>query len=107
MKESFNPSQAELEASLHTLLEGDFWIRDLSPDETYARLQDDTDGDRSAKNQLQVHVASDGDLHVFLPYSNESLRFRSYFGGGASPRVRNALIVLAEAIRRDNEDCPQ
>jgi hypothetical protein len=28
-------------------------------------------------------------------------------GGGQSPRVRNALLILAEAIRLDNIDAPQ
>lgn len=106
-KTCFNPSPRELESALHTVLEGDFWIKSLSPDETYARLQDDRDGCSGDKHKLQVHVANDGDLHVFLPNSFESLRFRNYFGGGGSLRVRNALLVLAEAIRRDNEDHPQ
>lgn len=102
-----NPTKPELNKALHDLLEGDYWIDTLSPNESYSRLHDDTDGHTTTDHTLQVYVAQDADLHVFLPNSMESLRFRSYFGGGKSLRVRNALMVLAEAIRRDNEDRPQ
>lgn len=35
-------------------------------------------------------------------------RFRMpLVGGGQSPRVRTALVILAEAIRLDNEEHPQ
>lgn len=36
-----------------------------------------------------------------------TLRFRTFGGGGLSPRTRNALMILAEAIRRDKEERPQ
>lgn len=35
------------------------------------------------------------------------LMFRSYDGGGKSQRVRNALMILALAIKLDNEEYPQ
>lgn len=102
-----NPTKTELDKALNDLLEGDFWIDSLKADECYSRVHDDNDGDTSIDNTLQVYIAQDADLHVFLPYSLESLRFRNYFGGGKSLRVRNALLVLAEAIRRDNAERPQ
>lgn len=102
-----NPTKPELDKALHDLLEGDFWIDTLSADVCYSRLHDDRDGHTTSEHTLQVYVAPDADLHVFLPNSMESLRFRNYFGGGKSLRVRNALMVLAEAIRRDNEERPQ
>lgn len=100
-------SDKELNTALDNLLEKDFWISTLAPDQVYTRLQDDRDGHTGEEHQLRVYIAQDADLHVFLPYSFESLRFRNYIGGGRSLRVRNALLVLAEAIRRDNESRPQ
>ncbi|WP_455233423.1 hypothetical protein [Geopseudomonas aromaticivorans] len=104
---SRNLSKSEADKALNDLLENDFWVDTLSTDEFYSRLHDDRDGHTTIDHALTVAVASDADLHVMLPNSMESLRFRSYFGGGKSPRVRNALMVLAEAIRRDNAECPR
>jgi hypothetical protein len=97
----------ELATSLDNLIERDFWPKSLAPDQIYTRLHDDRDGETGEEHQLRVYIAQDGDLHVFLPHSFESLRFRNYIGGGKSLRVRNALLVLAEAIRRENEQRPQ
>ena len=104
---SHNPSKQRIDKALHDLLEGNYWIDTLQADECYSRVQDDNDGDNSDANKLKVYIAQDADMYVFLPYSMQSLRFRNYFGGGHSLRVRNALLVLAEAIRRDNEERPQ
>jgi len=38
--------------------------------------------------------------------SGKDIRFRTYGGGGMSLRTRAALLILAEAIRLDNEDRP-
>jgi hypothetical protein len=100
-------TEKSIQQSIDRLLENDFWIPSLAPNELYSRLHDDRDGDSEEKHQLRVYVAPDADLHVFIADSMESLRFRNYFGGGKSLRVRNALMVLAEAIRRDNDDRPQ
>ncbi len=97
----------EMDKALNDLLESDFWIDTLKPDEIHQRLPDDTDGETGLEHRLQVYIAQDTDVHVFLPDGMSSLRFRNYFGGGRSQRVRNALMVLAEAIRRDNEERPQ
>lgn len=107
MKKPFNPTQAQLDKALHSLLEGDYWINTLGPDEIHVRRHDDSDGKGGAEHELQVYLAQDADVHVFLPYQSHSLRFRHGLGGGHSPRVRNALMVLAKAIRRDNEDRAQ
>ena len=42
----------------------------------------------------------------YEPPNQPPLRFRTGFGG-MSPRARNALILVAEAIRLDNEQSPQ
>lgn len=107
IKKPFNPTQAELDKALHSLLEGDYWLNTLGLDEFHVRRQDDCDGEGGLEHQLQVYLSADLDIHLPIPGQMHSLRFRDAMGGGSSPRVRNALIVLAEAIRRDNEDRPQ
>ena len=90
----------------HELLNSLFWLPTLSSAESYARTHDDCDGDRTQK--LHVFFSDDGDAWVAVrgePLG--SLRFRvPFIGGGASPRVRTALMLLAEAIRLDNEEHP-
>ena len=92
-----------LERVLDKVLESHFWPQTLSASSSHFRIHDDNDGD--PHQVLAVHIAHDGDVWV-LP-SEKSLRFRAPLGGGMSPRVRNALLVLAEAIRRDNEAMPR
>ncbi|MFM0742164.1 hypothetical protein PQQ51_33490 [Paraburkholderia xenovorans] len=87
---------------MEVLLESPFWPGTLSPDVIYARVHDDSDGQRGDDHQIAVMIGRDADAYVLLP-GMASLRFREPMGGGLSPRVRNALIVLAEAIRRDNK----
>jgi hypothetical protein len=96
------PTDAAVVQAMDVLLESPFWPKSLSPDVSYARVQDDSDGQRGDDQQLSVLVGHDSDVYVLLP-GMTALRFREPLGGGMSPRVRNALIVLAEAIRRDND----
>jgi len=91
---------------MNTLIEGAYWPSTLNTQDTYNRRQDDTDGDTGVEQDIAVKFSVDGDAWVILP-GFRSLRFRTWFGGGQSLRVRNALLVLAEAIRRDNEERPQ
>ena len=95
-------SENAVAKAMNTLLEGQFMapIEDMT---SYSRVHDDCDGDPS--QSLDVIMSPDGDIHLVA--GTISLRFRTFHGGGMSPRVRNALIVLAEAIRRDNADHPQ
>lgn len=90
--------------AMNTLLEGAYWPRSLATMATYTRTQDDTDGETTPVHDLDVTIGVDGDVWVQAP---KLLRFRLGSGGGHSLRVRNALLVLAEAIRRDNEEHPQ
>ncbi len=99
------PSQVAVDRALNTLLERMWWPQTLQPQQAHSRVHDDCDGDRS--QTLTVYLGHDLDAHVMVDGSNLSLRFRAPLGGGASPRVRNALLVLAEAIRRDNEERPR
>jgi hypothetical protein len=101
----------KFEKALNTLLEGDYAINTLTPGMSYSRRQDDTDGERTFEHDLKVIIGNDNDAHVFPIYHPEkllhSLRFRNYYGGGQSLRTRKALLILAEAMRRDNEEFPQ
>lgn len=90
-------------------LEDIFWPETLKPMTWYRRFEDD-----SPTGSISVVFGEDGDGHITVyskPDPNEmkfSMRFRmAMTGGGQSPRVRNALLALAEAIRRDNEENPQ
>ena len=101
-----SPSALSVSRSMNALLEGAYWPVTLNTKDVYTRRHDDTDGKTGPDQDLTVTFSADGDAWVMLP-GMQSLRFRSWFGGGQSTRVRNALLVLAEAIRRDNEDNPQ
>ena len=91
------------------ILEEPFWIHSLETHTPYTRFEDD-----SVEGNLTVSFSPDGDGWIQVhsrPDSKELrtvFRFRTPFqGGGKSPRVRNALLILAEAIRLDNKECPQ
>jgi hypothetical protein len=85
--------------------------------ETVYRVPCDDKG-RSGGSWLQVFVAGDGDVHVSMqdwedireegsaPNPIPSIRVRTYAGGGMNTRTRQALLWLADAIRRDMEDNP-
>jgi hypothetical protein len=97
------PVKDKFERAMDALLEGNYWPQSLKVNEPYVRVQDDCDGDLS--QVISVQFTQDADAWV-ATMSYRTLRFRHEFGGGRSPRVRNALLVLAEAIRRDNEERP-
>lgn len=91
------------------LLESWFWPESLGTMESYERFEDD-----SPKGQISVQFTQDGDAWIQViskPDPNEvnsTFRFRMpMIGGGESPRTRVALLILAEAIRLDNEKSPQ
>lgn len=91
---------------IRELLESFYWLPGLKPNVRYSRLHDDHDGKRNG--HISVFIGEDGDVWVNPIDENAGgLRFRMpLHGGGASPRVRAALVILAEAIRLDNEESP-
>jgi hypothetical protein len=90
---------------LHKILEGFPWPSELRTMTPYRRLHDDHDGTR--EGELIVQFTPDGDAWVYIDkLQGASLRFRFSSGGGNSPRVRNALVLLALAIKLDSEDRP-
>ena len=88
------------------ILDSSFWLETLDTKSLYSRVHDDCDGDLT--ETINVFFSEDGDAYLTAnidPF--KSFRFRTWCGGGASLRVRNAFLILAEAIRLDNEERPQ
>jgi hypothetical protein len=99
------PSQERLIKDIRRILNNPFWIPEIKQNEIYTRLHDDHDG--TFLGSLIVLFNSLGDAFIgidLLPF--QSLRYRTSSGGGKSLRVRNALIILALAIKLDNEENP-
>lgn len=96
----------ELRQQVINLLEGAYWLNDLNTMCRYTRNHDDDNGTRTGK--INVIISGDGDTHMWIdaPSEGGSLRFRTYHGGGLSLRVRNAIVLLALAIKMDNEERP-
>ena len=63
---------------------------------------------------LRVSRGADGDIHVFIaqprmPLQDEDGNLAAVefcASGGQSPHTRKALLALAEAIERDNQENP-
>ncbi|MFH1129426.1 MAG: hypothetical protein V1686_01700 [Patescibacteria group bacterium] len=89
------------------VLDYPFWIPDVETMRRYTRIHDDHDG--TFQGAITVIFSKDGDAWVeFDPTHNASpLRFRGDLGGGMSLRTKNALMILALAIKLDNEEAPQ
>ncbi len=87
--------------AIETVLSMMYWPKELKTNSEYFRTQDDCDGDLS--NGLSVTIDIMGD--VWVTTTKNSCRFRMTAGGGGlSPAVRNALLVLAMAIEKDNKE---
>ncbi len=92
------------------LLATHWWPTHLETMENYSvkRYEDD-----SRFGMLTVTISEDADAWIDVLSEADPnelhtiMRFRTFIGGGQSPRVRNALLILAEAIRLDNKDRPQ
>ncbi|OHA89858.1 MAG: hypothetical protein A2741_03005 [Candidatus Zambryskibacteria bacterium RIFCSPHIGHO2_01_FULL_43_27] len=104
--------EANADLAVDILLETPFWPKSLNDRTLYRRRSDDTDG---ADDAISVTFSSDGDgwIEVESSYDPESTnislsqRFRMpLWGGGRSPHVRNALLILAVAISLDNKELP-
>jgi hypothetical protein len=97
------PKKQFSEKDIRKLLEeGIPWPPELQEKRFHERQHDDNDG--TDEGWLAVSYSNDGDVVVSVHGgTGSSLRFRTPFGGGGSPRVRNALVLLAFAIHLDNE----
>ena len=97
------PSVEMLIKDAHRVLENPFWIDEIEPNFSYERLHDDHDGNRVGKICVNFLINGDAVLSTDS-HHGPHLRFRTFGGGGKSPRTRNALMLLALAIKLDNEE---
>lgn len=99
------PSNEQLAKRARALLETPFWVPELESETTYQRLNDDHDG--KFEGIIQVGFTRHGDATIGTDlHHGPVLRFRTPNGGGQSERVRTALMLLAYAIKLDNEERP-
>jgi hypothetical protein len=99
------PKKEKTERQIDEILELLPWPKELRAGEPYVRLHDDHDG--TYEGELMVYITPDGDAWVSTDGRlGHTLRFRTSAGGGNSPLVRNALVLLALAIKRENERKP-
>jgi len=101
--EASRPQPVDRDRQVKELLETHFWISTLELNTRYARGQDDHDG--TFTGNLSVAIGEDGDIWVSIDGAGVRFRMPGY-GGGMSPYTRTALMILAEAIRRDNLERP-
>lgn len=78
---------------------------DLIYPNSVSRYQDDTDGSFEIDHLLEVIQGPDCDIHISI--GGKFIRFRTWAGGGGSLATHNALRILVEAIKMDNEKNPQ
>lgn len=101
-------SDEKIPDTITAILESYFWLQTVGTMTTHERLHDDHDG--TMEGTLNVMFSPDGDARIWINgnegRSSPTLRFRTHGGGGLSPRTRVALLILAEAIRQDNEERP-
>jgi len=97
----------KIEKDIIKILETPFWPESVDAMKSYFITHDDCDGDIS--EGLRVTISNDGDVWVSdtIRRSMVSCRFRTHAGGGRSLRVRNALLILAMAIKLEGIDHPQ
>jgi hypothetical protein len=105
-KEGIDMSKDITFKEITRILENQFWIPELSTEVIYSRIEDDCDGDFTKK--LTVEFNCVGDVLTNTGDRWPPLRFRmpGMLGGGRSPRTRNALMILALAMKLDNEEKP-
>lgn len=88
------------------------WPEGLKQNEVYEFLCDDKGRNRGS--WIRIFIANDGDVHLIMqdwedipdgqPSTVPSIRCRTFFGGGRHHRTHQALLMLAQAIRLDNEE---
>ena len=100
-------SDEKIPETIKVVLESYFWLPEVQTMYVYERLHDDHDGTQTGV--LNVMFSPDGDARVWITGEGNdrspTLRFRMPgVGGGMSQRTRVALLILADAIRLDNEE---
>jgi len=78
-----------------------FWPPNLET-KAYITTHDDNDGEPKS-GMLCVAFSCDGDAWIEI-IGQRQLRFRTMDGGGKFLKIRNALLLLADAIRQEGDD---
>jgi len=89
------------QTQLNKLLDEPFWPPILEADRIYVTTHDDHDGEPTT-GYLLISVDHMGDAYISV--HGAGLRFRTLGGGGKYPKIRSALVLLAEAIRQEGEN---
>lgn len=95
--------QDEILIMIHRILESGLSLPAVETMVSYGRA-DDNVGEK--EGVIQIMFDPDGQAFVWMENDHSFLRFQTTGDGGKSPRVRAALLILAEAIRLDNADSP-
>lgn len=95
--------QDEISIMIRHILESNFFLPAVDTAVSYGRV-DDSVGEK--EGVIQIMFDPDGQAFVCIEQEASFLHFRMTKDGGKSPRVRAALLILAEAIRLDNADSP-
>lgn len=84
------------------ILESPFWLNEI---ETNVAYQTEDDDSPPGEAQLQVVFSIDGDAWVAKMTDSPitSIRKRTFAGGGRDHRTRQALMILAYAMKLDAE----
>ncbi|MFA5986559.1 MAG: hypothetical protein WC819_04415 [Parcubacteria group bacterium] len=99
-------SQDRLLKDVLRVLNNSLGTLDLSTEKVYTRTHDDHHNGTFEGN-IKTFMLRDGGMVVTTDGPHGPMRFQDYFSGGQSPRVHNALKILALAIKLDNDDRPQ
>lgn len=91
-----------LSENIKNFLDDMGWPETLSTNEIYTTEDDDSE---PGKGNLMIQFSNDGDawVNIFTDPPYKSIRKRTFIGGGKDEYTRKALLILAEAIRIDNE----
>lgn len=89
------------QSGIDEILSDNFWPPKLEINKHYVTIHDDINSDSENPDAIHVSIDRFGDCYVST--TGRPLRFRTFGGGGKFLRVRNALVLLAEAIRQEGE----
>lgn len=95
------PDQQDYQKIVEKLLNAPYFLPHLTTDKNYSREEDDSE--MGAGVGVTVRIDSFGDIYLWTTGEKRIHRFRTMGGGGNSLRTRNALMILAEAMRLDSE----
>lgn len=90
-----------VQRDIQALLRAHFWPETLDPSKLYRIQGDDQDG-RQDTNWIRIAFGDSGDVALIDEDTKVGFTIEpQYGGGGRFPLVRNALLIMAEAIRLD------